>query len=515
MNLSPIRRARTFMRPARSMRVRPRLEPLEGRRLLSVILHESEPNNSMKSADPVDRRLDELVTVKGSIDALGDRDWFAVPLQQGDVVGVALKGKGQLDTKLRLVNADRELMVGNDDAFEYGKDALPPDSPIYLRTGKDTDSEIYYVIPRAGTYFLKVTASGQSSQGKYEMDLVVTRPAMEKQAVGARQVLFLDFDGATIDLKQGYSGIVVKGKLEVSPLSDALPEWGLSSADEDAVIDAILAVVNQKLSAEIRSRGLNGDYASTGVPGQFDIEIRNSRDDADEFGVDPLVSRVVVGLVNNPTLEADSLGQARYIDAGNLMTNDDAFATVDWVENVLNNFPIAPPATVFDAIGVGVGYLIAHEAGHMFGCWHTDTSWPDDPFAGPNDLMDTANFGLLGPDLVFGTADDIDYSFGVDDFWKGENLRGINDTLNTIAFGLSTGTGTCGRTERHAVKVDPRGQADHSSRQVSLSGVLEDAPDRILTRPHRKTAYRQDAQVRPQGYTVSSQYPGVRRRSRQ
>ena len=46
----------------------------------------------------------------------------------------------------------------------------------------------------------------------------------------------------------------------------------------------------------------------------------------------------------------------------------------------------------------------------------------------------------MGADLVFGTADDITMHFGVDAYDPNEIYLGINDTLNTVAFGLSTGT---------------------------------------------------------------------------
>lgn len=45
----------------------------------------------------------------------------------------------------------------------------------------------------------------------------------------------------------------------------------------------------------------------------------------------------------------------------------------------------------------------------------------------------------VGPDEVFGTADDIDVDFGEDLFVPSEGFTGIEDTLNTVAFGLSTG----------------------------------------------------------------------------
>ena len=40
--------------------------------------------------------------------------------------------------------------------------------------------------------------------------------------------------------------------------------------------------------------GNNGDFLATGIPGDFNIEIRNSRDHGDLFG-QPNVSRIIVG----------------------------------------------------------------------------------------------------------------------------------------------------------------------------------------------------------------------------
>jgi hypothetical protein len=46
----------------------------------------------------------------------------------------------------------------------------------------------------------------------------------------------------------------------------------------------------------------------------------------------------------------------------------------------------------------------------------------------------------LGPDLIFGTVDDVEVRLGVDAYDTRSPFRGTQDTLNTIAFGLSTGT---------------------------------------------------------------------------
>jgi hypothetical protein len=47
-------------------------------------------------------------------------------------------------------------------------------------------------------------------------------------------------------------------------------------------------------------------------------------------------------------------------------------------------------------------------------------------------------FGL-GPDLIFGSADDEDVDFGVDVYVGNEGFFGVEDTLNVTAFGLATG----------------------------------------------------------------------------
>lgn len=45
----------------------------------------------------------------------------------------------------------------------------------------------------------------------------------------------------------------------------------------------------------------------------------------------------------------------------------------------------------------------------------------------------------VGPDGVFGTADDDDVDFGPDVYNPNEPFTGVEDTLQSISFGLSTG----------------------------------------------------------------------------
>ena len=74
-------------------------------------------------------------------------------------------------------------------------------------------------------------------------------------------------------------------------------------------------------------------------------------------------------------------------------------------------------------------------------------------------IMDKIIQAPLGPDLIFGTADDISMNFGTDRYGTQdlEDFKGIDDTLNTVAFGLSTGKGA------------PAASATFSSTRVTLS----------------------------------------------
>ena len=119
------------------------------------------------------------------------------------------------------------------------------------------------MINSPGRYYLEVSAFEDAAAGDYNLDLVVARPGMEAKPLGARQILFLDFNGAKID----FNTYIYKdpGKRTFGPLADALPSWGLTAADENAVIDAIIGVVTDKLAthvARLPSRTAGGDRRS-------------------------------------------------------------------------------------------------------------------------------------------------------------------------------------------------------------------------------------------------------------
>ncbi len=81
--------------------------------------------------------------------------------------------------------------------------------------------------------------------------------------------------------------------------------------------------------------------------------------------------------------------------------------------------------------------MLPRDRDHYFGDWHTDQFNPK------AEIMDQggnaiSTFGL-GPDVTFGTPDDVDVDFDLDVYVPNEGFVGIEDTLNRTAFGLSTG----------------------------------------------------------------------------
>ena len=379
------------------------------------------------------------VDVTGSVD--GDLDFFAVQLEPGDILGAAITGGG---TSLTFQDGSGLELIGSDQDLTG---VHPANSPL-----PGGNAALSMVVDTSGTYYVGV----DGGSGAYTLNLRVFRPALEQAFEGEHQTLFVDFDGASIDMSifLGQSGIA-----DLSPLNSFLPGWGLTGADENAVIDAILASIDESLSGDMRTLGNNGDFDATGIHGQFDIEILNSRDHADPFGL-PNVSRVIIG-GSIDELGFSTIGIAQSIDVGNFDTSETAVLLLDVLSDStgpINQIVLDPSVTIIDLIGVAVGNIAAHEAGHFFGAWHTDPS-----NASPNIMDQGGNFNGtvgVGADGMFGTLDDVDVDFGDDVYVPNEGFTGLEDTLNSIAFGLSTGTAEAELIGPTVLTIDPPARTD-------------------------------------------------------
>ncbi len=340
-----------------------------------------------------------------------DQDYFAIELEAGDIIGANVLSAGTHITLFDPSGAER-IGSGQDLAGAFpGASTLP--------TGGN--ASLAYVVDASGTYTVRVFGV----TGSYTVQLRAFRPVLESSVADTEQILFIDFNGATINTSIFGS----PGNAVLSPLSAFLTRWGLTAGDLNNVIDSIMASVQENLETDLLMSGLNSE---------FGIDIRNSRDHADPFGL-PNVSRIIVGgTIAQSGIE--TIGIAESIDVGNFEPEESALVLLDLLSeddsdlNSLNGIPLGGGATIIDLIGEAVGNITAHEAGHYFGSFHTDNQ-----FTPPN-IMDQGGFLEntigLGIDFTFGTGDDIDNDFGPDTYVASEGFTGTEDTLNTTAFGL-------------------------------------------------------------------------------
>lgn len=336
--------------------------------------------------------------------------------KKGDVVGAALNG---IDGQLFLIDKSGDVRQG---ATNSAASSFYTGSPLPAGA-----VSVAHVVDRPGLFTLKVRGT---SSGDYTLDVGSYLPSLAAGDTGEVQTIFIDFDGQTVDLSESlYLGYPFPIMRELSPLSAFLPYWGLTADDENAVIDAILMRLEESLVSDLDMMGPNP---------KFNIRILNSRDHEDPFG-QPNVSRVIVG-GSISELGISTIGIAQSIDVGNYNTEETAFVLLDLLSGMLsssvnlNNYPLAPGESIIDIIAVGVGEIVAHEAGHYLGSWHTDQF-----NAVPNIMDQGGNLEFtilgLGEDGVFGTSDDVNVEFVRDIFNPNEFFTGFENTQSAIAFG--------------------------------------------------------------------------------
>lgn len=357
-----------------------------------------------------------------------DRDCYRAAVRPGDVLGATVLGASGVEI---VSLGDEELVAtsGGDLSGLYpAVSSLPGGGEGTVARVLETGGEVAVCVSRPIFYRL----------GDYRLELRVARSALDSEPGDERQVVFVDFDGAIVDARS-FGGLDPAAAL--SPLSAYLAGWGLGPADEGPLIDAILAVVRDNLADDVRLRGANGDAAASGLPAEFAIEVWSSRDHPDP-GMAANVARVVVG-GSIDQLGIATVGIAENIDPGNLDPGGTAIVLLDLLSAAadnptsLNGVERAPGTSLRDVVALALGNIVSHEAGHLFGNFHTSRD------VGPPTIMDSGgdldNVLGVGEDEIAGTADDLDVDLGPDDYAPQEIFDGVENTLEVVSFGLPQG----------------------------------------------------------------------------
>ncbi len=359
-----------------------------------------------------------------------DVDFYSFNLKAGDILDIAGSGAiGSID-----------VYFGNG-AYWFGTEQnqaifYPPGSPL-MTIGNAVGAQ---VAPSDGTYYVRlgranIVTNPIGGIDNYTLGLRVYRPVMEQQPVGTQQKVFLDFDGAVV------SGSVLgfPGNLRIPSLADSLTLINLTPEEEDLLINRVLIEVNKRFQSVV-TFGSNGSFLETGVPGQFGIQIFNSRDHADP-GNDPFTTRAVIGGSSADFLGLPILGIAQYIDIGNFQPAANVFLPVEFFEAAVIGIPRVSSASLLDILSVRLATTVAHELGHKFGLRHTD------PLNAKASIIDTGGTAQVqlngvgaGPDGVFGSIDDTPIVFPqFDRFEPLEGFFGNQWVASSLAWALSTG----------------------------------------------------------------------------
>ena len=406
---------------------------------------EAEPNDSYSQANFVNLGttasqsasatiIGSLTTATPNGNYVRDTDWYAFDLRAGDIFDARINGPLPAIFDLSILDANRKEVIGNDTTTGFlGISPYPIGSPLDV-TATNPNTDLAFVVPATGRYYARVS----DGDSVYSLTMRVHRPELESQPVGTKQKIFLDFDGEIV--RRDIFDSATPGSARLSPLSDFLAGWGLSAADESRFTDKVIDVFVTKFFGAygLSAVGGNGWYTASGIPGQFDLEVLNSRDNPDPFG-DPNVSRIIIGGTFNELL-IPTIGIAQSVDVGNFDTQESAVVLLDQINALWGPIPRAGNVPLEDVLAAAIGAVSAHEAGHFFGAWHTLNS------NASNQIMDTGGnlTGLIGvgPDGVFGTADDLNVQFGTDTYDAAASAipYGKQNSAAAIAFGLSTGT---------------------------------------------------------------------------
>jgi hypothetical protein len=293
-----------------------------------------EPNDTFDQALVAVFSADGRALLQGTMGAFEDRDVYLLDaIEPGELVRLDANTNGSsLDVSVGLFDDQQRLVYENDDRSSSGSRAL--------------DSYFEFVTRHAGDpYYLVVTHSAFASEsgqtGGYLID--VYRAPGREIPPPEPQTLLLNFDGGQVNSP-------VLGRLTLDPF------------DSGDIIDAYEGQT-ERVKELIRTTVIQNFE-------RFDIDVLTSDD--------PLPADVDgYSIIHFGGFSRRAFGIAEQVDLYNVDCCDDAIIyTESFTPQVFSRIPTV------DEIGVAIGNIASHEAGHLLGLNHVD-----DDFA----LMDAAS----------------------------------------------------------------------------------------------------------------------------
>ncbi len=390
--------------------------------------------NGSGDQDTIDVRgtLSFGTVASGGIGFAADRDFYSFDLDAGDVLDIATTGAA---TGFTVYDDIGRVWFGTD----TNEATYPPDSPLQSLG----NAALAQVVPEDGRYFVEVAATTNSVN--YTLGLRTYRPVTESLPINTGQALYLDFDGGVFprDLFNAVlidDGLPLGGVIRVPTLQDTLADLDIQVGNQ-TYLQLTRSIIDQVEThfAEVGMLGSNGDFESTGNPGDYGITILNSFDHPDP-GSHPLVTRMLIS-----GTEADygfsTVGIAQSVDVGNFDLSEIGIVQMDAVIDIVSDYELSPSASLFDAVARLTAVTTSHEAGHTFGLRHTDGQNFQPSIADEGGFENSFDGFLgVGPDEIFGTVDDQPVSFTTDRFSRVEGIFGTNFVPEALSHALATGT---------------------------------------------------------------------------
>ncbi|MCH8149086.1 MAG: matrixin family metalloprotease [Planctomycetes bacterium] len=325
-----------------------------------------EPNGSFD--DPIVAVFDAsgVARLQGTVSVPGDLDVFYLGrLDAGDqiVVDVATSGS-VLDSSVALFDELGRLLYANDD-----RGGAP---------NRFLDSLIDFTVRRASDeYFLVVTSASFADSGdrtgSYIVDITVTSGFDVPPPTP--QILLLNFEGGRITVPE--LGPITLAPFDAGSIRDPGSLFAPYDGQTQVLKDSIRQTVEQNFE-------------------RFRVEIITSDD--------PLPVGTEYSTVHFGGFHLMAFGEAQAVDIYNADFCDDAIIYAEsFVPRVFSTLPST------QALGVAIGNVASHEAGHLLGLNHVndDQALMDDRSSADVFLLDQEfkNSPLSGDIMVIGTQD--------------------------------------------------------------------------------------------------------------